>query len=63
MSAVQPSWNYADDTGVRATPEWQDAHRRYVAPCGDGEEPDTAYARQVRAAFDLWRIETAEQVP
>jgi hypothetical protein len=54
-------WDYSAETGVRATDEWQDAHRRYIAPCGDSEDPDAVYARQIRAAVDMWRIEKTEQ--
>lgn len=51
-------WDYAAGTGVRALPEWQDAHRDYLTEL-PGEEPDERFLRRVDAAHRMHVIECA----
>lgn len=54
-------WDYSKETeGVRATPRWQDAHRKYLAVAEEprGDENDV-FNRTCAAAYELYVVEAA----
>jgi hypothetical protein len=55
---LQP-WDYSKGTGVRATPEWQAAHREYIAEPLPGEDGDALYLRRFAAAYDMYVAEVS----
>lgn len=45
----------------REDPDWQDAQRRYIGDDNTGASPDEVLAEGIKAAFDMYRIETLAQ--
>ena len=45
----------------RTDPAWLAAQARYVADADSGESGDDVYARRVKAAHEMWSIETGRR--